>query len=71
VAGHRGDIVAALAGRALAAMEGAATVEPHHIARVAPLALAHRKPGSDTAPGGWSEDDRALLDKLVAAARAS
>jgi magnesium chelatase subunit I len=67
VAGHRGDIVSALAARACAAMEGADVVEPRHLARIAPLALAHRRSGAVGGdPGGWSEDDRVKLEKLIA-----
>lgn len=43
VDGHRGDQVLALSARALAALNGAATVTERHVAKVAPLALRHRR----------------------------
>ena len=67
-AGHRGDIVMALAARALAAYEGAELVDPAHVARVARLALQHRR--HETArrgPGYWTDEDDSTLQELVAA----
>jgi magnesium chelatase subunit D len=41
--GVRGDIVTARAARALAALDGAAEVDPEHVRRAAVLALTHRR----------------------------
>jgi len=64
--GHRGEVVTAWAARALAAFEDADEVTAHHVRRVAPLSLRHRRP--ETAHGGpveWTEEDSALLDGLL------
>jgi magnesium chelatase subunit I len=64
--GHRGELVTAWAARALAAFEGVAEVAPHHVRRVAPLSLRHRRP--EAAHGGpveWTEQDAELLDGLL------
>lgn len=66
--GQRGEIVATLAARALAALEDEARVRPDHLLRVLPMALRHRRP--ETAHGGtfdWGPDDRARLEDLFAA----
>jgi len=63
--GQRGEIVATLAARALAALEGAETVEPGHLLRVLPMAFRHRRP--ETAHGGtfdWTTDDEARVMDL-------
>ncbi|MCX5560682.1 AAA family ATPase [Streptomyces sp. NBC_00038] len=63
--GQRGEIVAVLAARALAALDGAEQVEPGHLWRVLPLALRHRRP--DSAHGGtfeWGQGDQARLKDL-------
>jgi magnesium chelatase subunit I len=65
-AGHRGDVVVALAARALAALEGAAGVAPSHVTAVAPMALRHRR--VDSAQGGrndWTAEDDDKLRGLV------
>jgi magnesium chelatase subunit I len=51
--GHRGDYVMALAGRALAARNGAKKVTLDHVRQVAPLALAHRRPRREE----WTAED--------------
>ncbi|MEV0220154.1 AAA family ATPase [Streptomyces sp. NPDC050704] len=63
--GQRGEIVATLAARALAALEGSDRVQPGHLLRVLPMALRHRRP--ETAHGGtfdWGPDDRARVKDL-------
>jgi magnesium chelatase subunit I len=63
--GQRGEIVATLAARALAALEGADEVGPEHLGRVLPMALRHRRP--ETAHGAafdWGPDDDAHLGDL-------
>jgi magnesium chelatase subunit I len=63
--GQRGEIVAMLAARALAALEGAAEVGPEHLRRVLPMALRHRRP--ETAHGAgfdWGPDDEAQVGEL-------
>jgi magnesium chelatase subunit I len=72
VAGHRGDVVTALAARALAALEFADAVSAKHVLAVAPLALQHRRRelGSDV-PRTWGSEDQQLLEELVAKAGAS
>jgi magnesium chelatase subunit D len=62
VDGARGDLVCARAARALAALDGADTVDEEHVRRAAPLALAHRR-RRDPLEGhgaGGDELDRAL-----------
>ncbi|MGW0628261.1 AAA family ATPase [Streptomyces sp. NPDC002758] len=63
--GQRGEIVATMAARALAALEGADQVEPRHLLRVLPMALRHRRP--ETAHGGtfgWGPDDDSRVKDL-------
>jgi magnesium chelatase subunit I len=63
--GTRGDIVAAQAARALAALDGVPRVEPRHLLRVLPLAVRHRRP--EAAHGGtfdWGPDDHARIKDL-------
>ncbi|MEU6349558.1 AAA family ATPase [Streptomyces sp. NPDC047072] len=63
--GQRGEIVATLAARALAALEGAPRVEPGHLLRVLPMALRHRRP--DSTHGGtfdWSVEDEDRVKDL-------
>ncbi|MEU5279248.1 AAA family ATPase [Streptomyces asoensis] len=55
--GQRGEIVATLAARALAAREGADLVEPRHLQRVLPMALRHRRPESSF-EWGFEDEDR-------------
>ncbi|MFI0372600.1 AAA family ATPase [Actinomadura sp. 1N219] len=62
VAGHRGDIVMALAARAFAALQGRITPTVDDVCEVAPYALAHRLP--DAAFGEaieWTEEDQKRL----------
>ena len=69
-AGHRGDIVMALAARALAAYEGTESVEPAHVGRVARLALQHRRhETSRRGPGYWADEDDSTLQKLITAGK--
>ncbi|MFK0114329.1 hypothetical protein [Streptomyces sp. NPDC090994] len=63
--GQRGEIVATLAARALAALEGADRVGPGHVLRVLPMALRHRRP--ETTHGGtfdWGPEDQARVKDL-------
>ncbi|MFE9994110.1 AAA family ATPase [Streptomyces avermitilis] len=63
--GQRGEIVATLAARALAALEDADQVDPGHLRRVLPMAFRHRRP--ETAHGGtfdWGPDDEARVKDL-------
>ncbi|AGC43199.1 ChlI component of cobalt chelatase involved in B12 biosynthesis [Myxococcus stipitatus DSM 14675] len=70
VEGHRGDLVMALAARALAAIEGREVVEVKDVQRVAPLALAHRrKPGAQREAAPWGEVDESLVAKALALVR--
>lgn len=65
--GHRGEVVTALAARALAARDGLDEVSAVQVAMVAPMALQHRR--HDAAHGGpaeWTKDDSALLDQILA-----
>lgn len=62
VPGHRGDIVMALAARAFAALNEQDLVRPADVAKIAPLALQHRR----QAIGEWTQDDQDTLEKLVA-----
>jgi magnesium chelatase subunit I len=67
-AGHRGEIVMALAARALAAQEELDHVEPGHVARVARLALQHRRHETGRqSPGYWTDEDDSTLAELVVA----
>ncbi|CAM5587986.1 AAA family ATPase [Streptomyces fumanus] len=66
--GQRGEIVATLAARALAALEGADRVAPEHVLRVLPMALRHRRP--ETTHGGtfdWGPEDQARVEDLFGA----
>jgi|SRR5215467_461170 len=68
--GHRGEVVTALAARALAARDGSDEVKVQHVGKVAPMALQHRR--HDAAHGGpaeWTEDDSALLDRILGEAK--
>ncbi|MFF5754872.1 AAA family ATPase [Streptomyces longwoodensis] len=63
--GQRGEIVATLAARALAALEGASEVDPAHLRRVLPMALRHRRP--ETGHGvvlDWGAEDDARVGEL-------
>lgn len=65
-AGHRGDVVLALAARALAAREGAVGVGPAHVADAAPMALRHRRGDSAQEGGtGWGQEEESRLAQLV------
>jgi magnesium chelatase subunit I len=67
VQGHRGDVVLALAARALAALEGAAGVGPSHVIAVAPMALRHRRTADLGAGNDWTDQDDGRLQELVLA----
>ncbi|WP_217167629.1 AAA family ATPase [Streptomyces sp. AC512_CC834] len=63
--GQRGEIVAMLAARALAALDGADRVTPGHLLRALPMALRHRRP--EAAHGDtfdWGAEDEARLQDL-------
>ena len=65
-AGHRGDIVLALAARALAALQGDSEVGPDHVAGVAQLALQHRRHGGDArGPASWDDADDDVLRQVL------
>ncbi len=66
VSGHRGDLVTALAARALAALHGADAVTGQHVLAVAPLALQHRRhAGGQRGPVSWTPDDQQQLNQLI------
>jgi magnesium chelatase subunit I len=65
-AGHRADYVMLLAARALAALDGQPAVDETHVAKVAKLALQHRRPAA--ASGGraeWSRVDDEQVAKVL------
>ncbi|MFC8538674.1 AAA family ATPase [Streptomyces sp. NPDC057249] len=63
--GQRGDLLVAKAARALAAKDGARTVERAHVRRVVPLALRHRRPDSVHGPEpAWGPEEESALDEL-------
>jgi magnesium chelatase subunit I len=65
--GHRGDLVMLTAARALAALEEAPQVTPAHLARVARLALQHRRvEASQGVQAFWRdpEDDQLIHERL-------
>ncbi|EGJ74758.1 putative magnesium chelatase ATPase subunit I [Streptomyces sp. Tu6071] len=66
VYGHRGDLTAIRAARALAALEGAITTSPAHLRAVLPMAFRHRRPDT-TQEGGhrWTPAEEAVLDELL------
>lgn len=65
-AGHRGDVVTALAARALAALEFVDAVDAKHVVAVAPLALQHRRKQSGAAAlCAWGPEDQRQLEDLV------
>lgn len=66
VHGHRGDVVTALAARALAARQGAHAVTRSHVSEVVPLALQHRRSqAGQRGPVHWTTEDQHWLDQLV------
>jgi len=66
VSGHRGDLVTALAARALAALEGADAVLASHVRHVAPLALQHRRQlAGQRGPLWWEPEDQQRLAELT------
>jgi magnesium chelatase subunit I len=68
IEGHRGDYVLALAGRALAALEGKQQVTAQHLESVASLALHHRR--REFLQSGqwfWSADDDRRVAKVLSA----
>ncbi|MGQ4487811.1 AAA family ATPase [Streptomyces sp. SAS_281] len=63
--GQRGDLLVAKAARALAARDGARSVERSHVRRVVPLALRHRRPDSVHGPEpAWGQEEESALDEL-------
>ena len=65
--GNRGDYIIALASRAYASLEDSQQVQPHHIEKVVPLVLQHRRPEflqSNQLP--WTEDDRNKVKEIIA-----
>jgi len=63
--GHRGDYICALAGKALAAKEGAKSVAPHHLKRVARLAFQHRKAGSSSNENNpWTTETDQIVSEV-------
>ncbi|PDV99006.1 magnesium chelatase [Candidatus Chloroploca asiatica] len=65
--GHRGDLVMLIAARALAALEEAPQVTTEHLAKVARLALQHRRvEASQGAQAFWREpeDDQLIRERL-------
>lgn len=65
--GLRGELTLMRAGRALAALEGAAAVTADHLARVAPLALRHRLRRNVLDETGSTSRIARALDELAAA----
>ncbi|SDJ28262.1 magnesium chelatase subunit I [Lentzea albidocapillata subsp. violacea] len=66
VSGHRGDVVTALAARALAAREDVPVVTRSHVRAVAPLALQHRRSqAGQRGPVHWTAEDQQRLDELT------
>jgi magnesium chelatase subunit I len=66
IEGNRGDYTIALAARAYAALGGATQVENQHVAKVARLALQHRRPEalqSNQMP--WSNEDDFIINKIL------
>ncbi|MBD2039248.1 AAA family ATPase [Microcoleus sp. FACHB-672] len=64
--GNRGDYIIALAARAYAALEGAEQVTNNHVAKVARLALQHRRPEvlhSNQMP--WSKEDYKRVTEIL------
>ncbi|WP_157252917.1 AAA family ATPase [Nonomuraea typhae] len=65
-AGHRGDVVMALAARALAALEGSPEITAEHVLQAAPPALRHRRsPGISGSGVQWSAADEEQLRQFV------
>ncbi len=65
IEGNRGDYTIALAARALAALVGATQVQNEHVAKVARLALQHRRPEalqSNQIP--WSNEDDFIISEI-------
>lgn len=66
VSGHRGDVVTALAARALAARNKDTAVTSAHVRAVAPLALQHRRSqAGQRGPVHWTADDQRKLEEFV------
>lgn len=68
--GVRGDLVCAQAARAIAALEGEATVTADHVSKAAHLALRHRLRRDPLAPPPTGGRDQAIDDALDEAADA-
>jgi magnesium chelatase subunit I len=63
--GHRGELALSRAAVALAALEGRASAEPADVARVAPLALAHRLRKDPLEPAADDERVRRVLAEAM------
>lgn len=64
--GHRGELAVCRAAVALAALEGDAAAEPRHVARAAPLALAHRLRKDPLEPAADDERVQRVLAEALA-----
>jgi magnesium chelatase subunit I len=65
--GNRGERVLAMAARAYAAKENQSKVTPEHVAKVAPLALQHRRPEmTQSNEAAWTPDDDATVQTVLA-----
>lgn len=66
VAGHRSEIVMAMAARACAALAGRTSVVPQDVLEAAPPALVHRRPEAAYGEGiAWTAKDRERLEAIV------
>ena len=66
VEGNRGERVLAMAARAYAARENQLEVTADHVAKVAPLALQHRRPAmAQNNEAVWSPDDDAQVQQVI------
>ncbi|MBW6433557.1 AAA family ATPase [Actinoplanes hulinensis] len=64
--GHRGDLVLIRSARARAALLGAQSIELGHLRRVAPLALAHRRPLLESGTlRPWTPGDDGRVDEAL------
>ncbi|MGR3278930.1 AAA family ATPase [Acaryochloris marina NIES-2412] len=66
VEGNRGERVIAMAARAYAAMENQPSVTADHVAKVASLALQHRRPAmAQNNEAVWEPDDDAQVQRVI------
>ena len=66
VEGNRGERVLAMAARAYAARENQLEVTAEHVAKVAPLALQHRRPAmAQNNEAVWSPEDDAQVQQVI------